>query len=79
MENQKEKLKLTLKAIRVNMGLTREEMAERYGVSKDTLFNWETYKTYPDVRNIPIIEKVTGLKYDDIIFLPENCGITAEN
>lgn len=76
MENQKPKIKLTLKAIRVNMGKRQEEMADLYGVSKDTVSNWETYKTYPSVKDIPNIERATGLKYDDIIFLPNNCGFT---
>lgn len=70
MEMQKPKIKLTMKAIRVNMGKTQEEMAKLYGVSKEVVFNWETYRTYPTVKDIPKIEKATGLKYDDIIFLP---------
>jgi transcriptional regulator with XRE-family HTH domain len=70
MEMQKPKIKLTLKAIRVNMGKTQEEMAKLYGVSKEVVFNWETYRTYPTVKDIPKIEEATGLKYDDIIFLP---------
>lgn len=78
MEKQTSKLKLTLKAIRVNMGKSQEEMAELYGVTKEIVSNWETYRTYPNVKDIPKIEKATGLKYDDIIFLPENCGITAD-
>ena len=72
------KIKLTLKAIRVNMGKTLEEMAEVYksigikSVTKDVIYNWENYKTYPSVKDIPNIEKATGLTYDDIIFLPIN-------
>ena len=72
METQKSKIRLTLKAIRVNMGKTQEEMAKLYGVTKEVVSNWETYRTYPSVQNIPNIEKATGLKYDDIIFLPNN-------
>lgn len=72
MEQERNKFRLTLKAIRVNMGKTQEEMAELYGVTKDTVCNWETYKTYPSVKDIPKIEKATGLTYNDIIFLPNN-------
>lgn len=79
MENQKPKIKLTLKAIRVNMGKTQEEMAKLYEVTKDTVSNWETYKSYPNVKDIPIIERATGLKYDDIIFLPDNYGLTEKD
>ena len=61
MDTQKPKIKLTLKAIRVNMGKTQEEMGKLYGVSKEVVFNWETYKTYPSVKDVPKIEKATGL------------------
>lgn len=72
------KPKLTLKAIRINNGWTAEETAKKYGISLDTLRNYENHKTFPDV---PIIEKileVTKLKYDDIIFLPSNYGISVK-
>ena len=45
MDTQKPKIKLTLKAIRVNMGKTQEEMGKLYGVSKEVVFNWETFFT----------------------------------
>lgn len=72
MEVKDKKLKLTLKAIRVNMGKNQEEMAKLYGVTENTVSNWETYRTYPSVKDIPNIEKATGLKYDNFIFLPQN-------
>ena len=55
------------------MGKSQEEMAKLYGVTENTLSNWETYRTYPSVKDIPNIERATGLKYDDIIFLPQQC------
>ena len=67
----KENKKFTLKALRINNGWSQEECASLYGVSVDTIKNYEAYKTYPDV---PVIEKilmVTGLEYNDIIFLPK--------
>ncbi|MEG0618868.1 MAG: helix-turn-helix transcriptional regulator [Bacilli bacterium] len=72
MEERKKQIKLTLKAVRVNMGKTQEEMSSLFGVTKDTLSNWENHKTYPTIKDIPIIEKVTGLNYNDIIFLPSD-------
>lgn len=78
MVNQNSAIKLTLKAIRVNMGKTQEEMAELYGVTENTVSNWETYRTYPTVKDIPNIEKATGLKYDNIIFLPPNYDLIAK-
>lgn len=73
-----EKKKFTLKAIRVNNGWSQEETAQLFKVSKDTISNYENYKTYPDVPVIERILEVTGLSYDDIIFLPSNYGKTVE-
>jgi len=61
---------MTLKAIRINNGWTKQETAEKYGVSIDTLYNYEAGKTYPDVPIINNILNATGMNYDDIIFLP---------
>lgn len=63
---------MTLKAIRINNGWTKEEAAKKFGVSIDTLYNYEAGKTYPDVPIVNRILEVTGMNYDDIIFLPSN-------
>lgn len=72
------KNKLTLKAIRVNNGWSQEKAADLYKVSKDTISNYENYKTFPDVPIIENILQATGLKYDDIIFLPDNYGLNVK-
>ncbi len=67
-------MRLTLKALRTNKNLTQAEAAKRLGISEYTLNNYENFKSYPD---IPMIEKILNLysvKYDDIIFLPQNCN-----
>lgn len=61
---------MTLKAIRVNNGWSQEKASKLYGVSVDTVKNYESYKTFPDVPIIENILKATKMKYDDIIFLP---------
>ena len=35
---------LTIKACRVNKGMTQKEMAEKMGVSVNTIVNWESYE-----------------------------------
>lgn len=60
---------MTLKAARVNAGLSQAEASEKIGVTKDTLGNWERGKTYPNALNIRKIEEVYGVRYDSIIFL----------
>lgn len=70
------KTKFTLKALRINNNWSKEEASKLYGVSIDTVNNYETYKTFPDVPIIENILRATGMKYDDIIFLPSNYGKT---
>lgn len=63
-------MKWTLKAIRINLGLTQMQMAEKLGVSKETYLNYENYKTYPDVNIVKKIIKISKVDFNDIIFLP---------
>lgn len=63
-------MQLTLKAARKNKNLNQEEAAKLIGISVDTLHNYENQKTFPDVPIIKKIEKVYGVKYENIIFLP---------
>jgi transcriptional regulator with XRE-family HTH domain len=65
-------MKMNLKTARVSKGLTQPEAAKMIGISRDTLGSWERGKTFPSVPQIKLIEKVYGVKYDDIIFLPYN-------
>lgn len=64
--------KLTLRAIRVNLGLSLDEASTLIGVSKDTLSNYERGETYPDVPIIKRIEDVYNISYDKINFLVKN-------
>lgn len=63
---------VTLKAARVNKGLSQKEAAKKIGISVDTLSNYERGKSFPDVPTIQRIEQVYECLYYDIIFLPEN-------
>lgn len=65
-------MKVTLRAARANANLTQAEAAKKLNVSKDTISNWETAKSFPDALKIRDIEQVYGISYDDIIFLPSN-------
>lgn len=65
---------ITLKSARVNKGLTQAKAAELIGVTVDTLSNYERGKSYPDVPVIQKMEKVYGVSYSDLIFLPKNNG-----
>ena len=64
--------KMTLKAARVNVGLTQKEAAEALGVGNKTLGNWENCVTFPSADMIEKICVLYKLSYDDIIFLANN-------
>ena len=60
--------KISLKAARVNAGLSQKAAAKRLEISNSTLCSWENGNTFPDQ---PMIEKICelyGLTYDMIDF-----------
>lgn len=63
---------ITLKAARVNLGYTQKEAGLKIGVSKDTIGSWERNLSTPNSKYIPVIERVYGVSYNDLIFLPRN-------
>lgn len=60
---------MTLKAARVNAGLTQKKAAEMLGISEYTLINYEKGKSSPDVYVLKKIENLYGVPYHRIIFL----------
>lgn len=65
-------MKITLKAARVNAGLTLLEAAEAFEINKDTLSKYEK-----DSSNVPRsffmkIEKIYGIPVDNIFFGPQS-------
>ena len=59
---------ITLKAARVNAGLTQREAAKMLGISSNTLVNYEKYRTKPDVEFGKKIADLYGTTVDNIIF-----------
>lgn len=65
---------ITLKAARVNAGLTQKEAAKRLNISKSTLASYEMYRTKPDIEKAKQIADLYGTTVDGIIFLPNDCA-----
>lgn len=61
--------KLTMKAIRVNAGMTQQELADSMGVSRASVIAWETGKTNISTVYLMAFCYVTGTRIDDV-FLP---------
>lgn len=65
-----EKMGITLAAARVNKRLSRKKAAETLEISPFTLGNYENGKTFPNTTVIQKMEKLYGVEYKDLIFLP---------
>ena len=64
--------KISLKAARVNAGLSQKEAAKLLKVSNKTLHSWENGDTSPSATHIDAICDLYNWSYDDINFLPIN-------
>lgn len=56
-----------LKANRARLGLCQEELAEMVYVSRQTISNWETGKSYPDVHSLLLLANVFQVSLDQLI------------
>lgn len=64
-------MQISLKAARVNAGLTILEAAERIGIGKDTLIKWEKSPWMVNALNQQAISDAYKISIDNINFLPE--------
>ncbi len=60
--------RISLKAARVNAGLSQKEAAEKLDISRATLQNYENGKTTPDVLMSRKIEELYRFPTDYILF-----------
>ena len=72
-------VKFTLKTIREMRGLSQIDAAKAIGISVDTLSNYERGKSYPDIPVLRKIEKTYIIKYNQLIFLPLDYGLTVDD
>lgn len=63
-------MQVTLKAARINKGLTQEEVAKAVKVTKKTVGSWELGITMPKIDKIELLCSLYGCSYDDIIWKP---------
>ena len=52
---------------RKNKGLTQEAVAEKLGVSRQTVSKWETGETLPDIRQSKRLAVLYGMTLDELI------------
>lgn len=59
-------MKMSLKAMRVNKGLSQKESADALHVNKKTISYWESGRTKPSIEMVEPICQLYGCSYDDI-------------
>ena len=57
---------IQLKAARVNANLTQEDVSKELKISKNSIVNYESYKSKPSVDLAKKIAKLYGMSVDDI-------------
>lgn len=56
-----------LKELRVNAGITQVELGKHLGVKQNTISNWETGRSRPDIEKTAKIAEVLGVTTDEVI------------
>lgn len=56
-----------IKANRERLGLSQETVALRIYVSRQTISNWETGKTYPDVQSLLLLSQLFDVSVDNLL------------
>ena len=56
-----------IKAHRGRLGMSQEELAEKIFVSRQTISNWETDRTYPDVQSLLLLSNLFDVSIDSLI------------
>lgn len=64
-----EPIQISLAAARVNAGLTQAEVAEKMGLSKQTIVNWENGRVIPKPAQMEMLGRIYNMPLD-FIFLP---------
>ena len=56
-----------IKELRAEKGWSQEVLAQRAYVSRQTISNWETERSYPDVHSLLILSDLFGVSLDELI------------
>lgn len=56
-----------LKDARTKSGFTQETVAEKIGVSRQTISNWENERSYPDIVSVIELSNLYSISLDDLL------------
>lgn len=60
-------ISIKIKNARIKASLTQEQVAESLGVSRQTISNWETGKTYPDIVSVVKMSDLYHVSLDHLL------------
>lgn len=63
-------MSMSLRAARVDVNLTQQELADMVNVNKKTIISWENGRSFPDASKIDLICKAVKRNYDEIRWRP---------
>lgn len=58
--------RMSMKAVRIDRGITQAQLAKALNVNKKTVSSWEQGKTHPKLDKIEAICEVLNVPYDGI-------------
>jgi transcriptional regulator with XRE-family HTH domain len=61
------KIKLNLKEKRENIGLTRDNIAERMGVTTVAICRWEKNNRTPKLEHIVMLMKILNVSFEELV------------
>ena len=56
-----------IRSLRLKLGLTQEELAEKIGVTRQALSKWEVNAALPDTKNVVALAKLFGVTADYLL------------
>ena len=59
---------MSLRAARVNAGLTQKEAAKALNIGRNTIASYEKYRTKPNIDTAKKMAELYGVSTDDIFF-----------
>lgn len=61
-------MEISLKAARINAGMTQKEVADALNLTKGTILSYEKYRTTPDITTAKKLADLYGVSVNDIFF-----------
>ena len=56
-----------IKKYRDQLHLSQEQLAEKIYVTRQTISNWETNKSYPDIHSLVLLSQIFNVSIDQLV------------